>query len=109
MPLGSTEQYAYLGLSVNSILSKTDPAASHVSWSENFPWTRLPGIAMPDQQKSPIDFDLMRILSPQALRDYLGDGNFGGVYQRPDDEMQAIWQGAVEEARALLTGARSLS
>ncbi len=59
---------------------------------------------MPDNQKPMIDFDLMRILSPCELRDYLGDGNFGGVYQRPDDEMLAIWQVAVEETRALLTG-----
>ena len=35
---------------------------------------------------------------------YLGDGNFGGLYQRPDDEMLALWQVAVEETRALLTG-----
>ena len=79
--------------------------ASHASWSENFPWTRLAGVAMPAEQKPMIDFALMRILPPDELRAYLGDGNFGGFYQRPDDEMLAIWQVAVEETRELLTGA----
>jgi creatinine amidohydrolase len=83
---------------------ETDPVASHASWSENFPWTRLASTAMPSEQKPMIDLDLMRLLAPQALRDYLGDGNFGGVYQRPDDEMLAIWKVAIEETRALLTG-----
>ena len=39
-----------------------------------------------------------------ALRAYLGDGNYGGVYQRSDEEMLALWQVAVEETRALLDG-----
>ncbi len=81
-----------------------DPVASHASWSENFPWTRLAGVTMPDEQKPLIDFDRMRLLAPQALREYVGDGNFGGVYQRSDEDMLAIWQVAVEETRALLTG-----
>jgi creatinine amidohydrolase len=83
---------------------ETDAQASHASWSENFPWTRLADVAMPETQKAMIDFDLMRILSPVELRDYLGDGNFGGLYRRSDDEMHAIWDVAVEETRALLTG-----
>jgi creatinine amidohydrolase len=85
-----------------------DPQASHASWSENFPWTRLAGVAMPGDQKPMIDFALMRILGPEGLRAYLGDGNFGGLYQRPDDDMLAIWQVAVEETRALLSGAWGL-
>ena len=41
---------------------------------------------------------------PERLRAYLGDGNFGGYYQRPDDDMLALWQVAVEETRELLQG-----
>ncbi len=26
------------------------------------------------------------------LRQYLGDGNFGGMYQRSDDEILALWE-----------------
>lgn len=80
-----------------------DPVASHASWSENFPWTRLAGVVMPREQKPMIDFALVRVLPPQALRSYLGDGNYGGLYQRSDEELLAIWQVAVEETRELLT------
>ena len=85
-------------------VQEIDPVASHASWMENFPWTRLEGVAMPDEQKPMIDFAMLRLLAPEALRTYLGDGNFGGRYQRPDEDMLAIWQVAVEETRELLGG-----
>ena len=81
-----------------------DPVASHGSWMENFPWTRLPGVNLPDAGRPMVDLARVRALAPVALREYLGDGNFGGKYQRSDEEMQALWQVAVEETRALLTG-----
>src|SRR5439155_380460 len=81
-----------------------DPVASHGSWMENFPWTRLPGVGMPDAERPMVDIARVRALDPVALRQYLGDGNFGGRYQRSDDEMLALWRVAVEETRALLTG-----
>ena len=81
----------------------TDSVASHASWMENFPWTRLDGVAMPDAQKAPVNIDLLRIQPPQGAREQLGDGNYAGVYQRADEEMLAIWEVAVGETRALLT------
>jgi creatinine amidohydrolase len=86
-------------------VKEIDPVASHGSWMENFPWTRLasPGV-VPAAQRPMIDLDRVRLLDPAALRRYLGDGNYGGVYQRSDDDMLAIWQVAVDETRALLTG-----
>jgi len=36
------------------------------------------------------------------VRQYLDDGNYGGLYQRSDEEMMKIWQTGVEETRALL-------
>lgn len=80
----------------------TDKVASHASWMENFPWTRLPGVAMPSTQKAMVDIAKVRVLDPAALREYIVDGNYGGVYQRSDDEMLAIWQVAVEETRGLI-------
>ncbi|TSA81818.1 creatininase family protein [Deinococcus detaillensis] len=80
----------------------TDSNASHASWMENFPWTRLDGVEMPDTEKTGVDFDYMRLLGPAALREYLGEGNFGGKFQRPDADMQAIWDVAVAETRAML-------
>ncbi len=32
----------------------------------------------------------------------LGDGNFDGLYQRPDAEMLALWEVAVAETRAVI-------
>lgn len=79
-----------------------DPVASHASWMENFPWTRLAGVAMPPGQKPMADLAALRQLGPEATRATLGDGNFGGYYQRADDEMLALWQAGVEETRELI-------
>lgn len=85
-------------------VQEIDPVASHASWMENFPWTRLPGVVQPSQRKPMIEHDRMRVMDPTQVRAYLGDGNFGGYYERPDDEMQAIWDVAVVETRALIEG-----
>ena len=79
-----------------------DPVASHASWMENFPWTRLAGVSVPAEQKPMADLTRLRLLNPDDLRAYLVDGNYGGYYQRSDDEMLAIWRVAVEETRGLL-------
>lgn len=84
-------------------VKEIDPVASHASWMENFPWTRLAGVTPPDERKSLIDFARLKQLGPAETREYLGDGNFGGWHQRADGEMAAIWQVAIEETRALLT------
>jgi creatinine amidohydrolase len=81
-----------------------DPQASHASWMESFPWTRIQGVTPPVEQKPMIDFAKLRVLGPVETRATLGDGSFGGYYQRTDDEMNAIWQVAVEETRALIAG-----
>jgi creatinine amidohydrolase len=81
----------------------TDPVASHASWMENFPWTRLPGVAQPAHQKPMMDMARFLPLDPGAKKAMLGDGNYGGLYQRPDADMLAIWETAVAETRALIT------
>jgi creatinine amidohydrolase len=81
-----------------------DPDCSHASWMENFPWTRLSNVDSPAVKKPMVDFNRLDIMNAQETRQYLGDGNFGGLYQRPDDDTLAIWQVAVEETRALLEG-----
>ncbi len=85
-------------------VQEIDSVASHASWMENFPWTRLPGVVLPEQRKPMVDFDKMRVQDPAGVRAMLGDGNFGGYYQRPDEEMQAIWDIAVAETRSLMAG-----
>ena len=90
-------------------VQETDPVASHASWMENFPWTRLEGVTMPGNQKPMIDLTITRNLPPKPLRDYLGDGNYGGLYQRPDSDMLAIWDVAVRETRDLLADGWNVS
>ena len=63
-----------------------------------------PASSMPATQRPMVDLARVRALDPVALRSYLGDGNFGGLYQRSDEDMLALWQVAVDETRALLDG-----
>ncbi len=79
----------------------TDTRASHASWMENFPWTRLPTTEA-DGDKDMVDSDRLRTLPPFEARNLLEDGSFGGRTQRSDNEMLAIWDVAVRETRALL-------
>ena len=79
-----------------------DPVASHASWMENFPWTRLPGVELPSGQKAMTDVAKIRTLNPAGMREYVGDGNYGGVYQKADEEMLSLWNVAVEETRSLI-------
>jgi creatinine amidohydrolase len=84
-----------------STVKSIDPHATHASWMENFPWTRLVDVAMPGARKeSPEKLSL----SPHDIRTTLGDGNYGGFYQRADEEMRTIWDIAVQETRAFLDG-----
>lgn len=84
-------------------VQKIDPVASHASWLENFPWTRLPDVELPDEQVNLPARDGMAILDAPTARAYYGTGNFAGVYQKTDEEMLALWETAVAETRALLT------
>ena len=83
-------------------IEEVDPLGSHASWMENFPWTRLAGVVPPEERKPAIDAELKSVLDPAAFRDAVGDGNYGGLYQRSDEEMIAIWEVAVAEAREAL-------
>jgi creatinine amidohydrolase len=49
------------------------------------------------------DLARLRLLDPGAMREELGDGNYGGYYVRGDDDMLGIWEVAVEETRTVLT------
>jgi creatinine amidohydrolase len=81
-------------------VQQIDRVASHASWMENFPWTRLGNVAMPATQKPMMHIERFQQLDTVGKKEMLGDGNFGGLYQRSDEEMLAIWNVAVEETRA---------
>ena len=83
-------------------VQKIDAMASHASWMENFPITRLAGVLQPAHRQSMVDYSNMSSMTPGEARALIGDGNFGGDYQKPDDVMAALWQVAVAETRVLL-------
>ena len=84
------------------MVQEIDKLASHASWMENFPWTRLNGVVLPELRKELPDRAGKARLVGDEMRAYIGDGNYGGLYQRSDEEMLAIWRVAVAETRRLL-------
>jgi len=88
---------------VRAAIDAIDPAASHASWMETFPWTRVEGVSPPDEHKPPVNLTGREEMSPARFRETIGDGSFGGWYSRPDEEMMRIWEIAVGETRTLLT------
>ena len=84
----------------DEIAAEIDGDYDHASWSENFPWTRLPGVDVPSERKPPVEWP--RVGRPKAWREALGDGSFGGLYQRPDEDVLKIWNAAVEQLRERL-------
>lgn len=85
-----------------AVVQKIDPDASHASWLENFPWTRLEGVELPSERKPMQDIARMRELDPGDVRAMLGDGSLGGLYERSDDDVLRVWQAGVEEVREVL-------
>jgi len=91
----------WAGPKVVEVARAIDPEYSHANWGENFPWTRLPGVELPER-KPMMDESAYLVAGPDQLRAVIGDGSFGGLYQRPDEEMLQIWEAGVEEVRKLL-------
>jgi len=85
-------------------VQEIEPVASHASWMENFPWTRIANVVTPEGQKPMVNTDRMRLMDPKGVRAMLGDGNFGGLYRRSDEEMLALWKVAVDETRGIIEG-----
>ena len=86
----------------DEVAAEIDTDFDHASWSENFPWTRLSGVVMPRERKPALKERPRGLGRPQAWRKALGDGSFGGLYQRPDEDVLRLWAVAVEELRSRL-------
>lgn len=87
---------------VRKAVDEIDSHASHASWMETFPWTRVAGVSVPQGQKPPVDILGREDIPSECLRKILGDGSFGGWYERSDEEMKNIWSIAINESRAKL-------
>ena len=84
----------------DEIAAAIDPDYEHASWSENFPWTRLPGVVIPEQRKPPVEWPENG--NPETWREALGDGSFGGLYQRSSEDESRLWEAAVQAIRERL-------
>ena len=92
----------WAGARTRAVVDEIDSEATHASWFENFPWTRLEGIAQPQERKPVADIARMRELDPADVRELLGDGSLGGLYERPDADVLRVWQAGVEEVRDVI-------
>jgi creatinine amidohydrolase len=90
------------GPKVLEVAEAIDPEYSHANWGENFPWTRLEAVEPPAEPKPMLDEAAYRVADATRVRELIGDGSFGGLYARPDEEMLRIWQAGVDEVRELL-------
>lgn len=86
------------------MVQKIDPTGSHANWMENYPWTRLSHAPAPEGEKPPFDMAMMKATPPAQGRALMGDGAFGGPWQRPDEQMLALWESGVSETREALEG-----
>jgi creatinine amidohydrolase len=84
----------------DEIAAAIDPDYDHASWSESFPWTRLPGVESPAERKPPVEWPDEG--NPESWREALGDGSFGGLYRRSTEDENAVWVAAVEAIREQL-------
>jgi creatinine amidohydrolase len=90
----------YTGQRAMAAAEALHPDPTHANWFENFPWTRLAGVTMPAGTKDVPEID--EFGDAREVRRILGDGTFGGAYERPDDEMLELWSVAVAEVSELL-------
>ena len=88
---------------VREVAERIHPEATHASWFENFPWTRLAGVEMPAEEKPPItDREALRELDATAVREAIGDGSYGGPYSVADEDALAVWTTGVADVRRLI-------
>ncbi len=92
----------YAAPKVAALAESYEADPTHGGWFENFPWTRLDGVVMPDAPKAHTSRDVVAQATPQDIRDLTGDGSFGGSYALSDEIMAQIWQTGVAEVRELL-------
>ncbi|HEX6699679.1 MAG TPA: creatininase family protein, partial [Gaiellaceae bacterium] len=77
----------FSGPEVWAVVQEIDPESSHASWMENFPWTRLVGVELPEAAKPMVDMAAFEAAGPDEVRRGLGDGSYGGRYERPDEDV----------------------
>jgi len=91
--------HEWFGPQTYGVIRDIEPHGQHASWWENFAWTQLVGVSVPSDAKPPLHDDALQETDPRAFRELAGDGSFGGPYERPQQDLDRVWQSAVAEAR----------
>jgi creatinine amidohydrolase len=86
-----------------AVVTEIDPDASHASWTENFPWTRLAGVELPPGKKPPTPRTSQ---DPAEVRAELQEGSFGGYWERSEEDVLRVWEAGVAETREVLASLR---
>lgn len=82
--------------------TRYDPDQLHGAWVESFPWTRIDGADAPAEAKPVLSRQLTGGADRIRMRQLSPDGSHGGAYQRPDADMEEVWQAGVLEVRNLI-------
>ncbi len=80
-----------------------DPEVTHASWVENFAVVRVDGVELPTERKPLVDAAALCVANPVGVRELMGDGPGGGLYQRGEEDTQRVWMAAVALLRERLT------
>lgn len=85
-------------------LESIHPVIDHANWAESFPFTRVADI--PEGEKEYVTFPTPYINGEQ-VKELLGDGCRGGLYNAPADQMKLVLHTAVTEFREFLAGLKT--
>ena len=99
---GQALYHEWFGPQTYAVIREIEPDGQHASWWENFPWTRLAGVDVPEESKPPMDEAAYQAADAAGVRALIGDGSFGGPYARPPEDLERVWATAVAEAREAL-------
>ena len=85
----------------DEIAAEIDPDYDHASWSENFPGRDCRTSRLPTDRKPPVVWPENGEVR-KRLEKALGDGSFGGLYQRSPEDEARLWDAAVQLIRERL-------
>jgi creatinine amidohydrolase len=84
------------------LAASIDPELAHASWVENFPAVRVAGVDVPRERKPVVDAGALRAAGPREVRELMGDGPGGGLYERDEEDTGRVWEAAVALLRERL-------
>ena len=71
--------------------ARSTPSASHASWMENFPWTRLPGVELAGREQAARP--IRRCTTRPSSGSSWATARSAAVYEHSAEDMIRVWQG----------------